>query len=253
MMGKEPGCWQPWIDRVIDSPGAKEVQKRLPLAGRSLGRRSRAHKRRQILRRMLRASAAVLAIWIAALVVGLAVDGIGTGGLIATILATPMAFLGLLLLPRMRAPTADHLRNTPVADLTAQTELYLEAERSRLPAPAREVVDRIGTGLDQLSPQLTSVEPGGAIERDVRKLLGEHLPGLIDSYARLPESMRSRDHAGSTPQDQLVSGLKVVAQEIDNLSEQIARGELDALATRGRYLESRYSNPGDIDGARSTD
>ena len=227
--------------------------KRLPLGGRSLGQRSREFKRKAILRRLLRASGAALTIWIAALVVGFAIDGIGIGGLIATFFAMAVAVVALLLLPPIRVPTPENLRTAAFADLAARTELYLEAERARLPDPARDVIDRIGGGLDQLSPQLATLEAGSPLQMETRKLLGEHLPALIDSYARLPESMRSRGPAGSTPQDRLVSGLKVVAQEIDNISEQIAKGEMDALATRGRYLETKYTIPEDIDGVRSAD
>jgi hypothetical protein len=41
----------------------------------------------------------------------------------------------------------------------------------------------------------------------------------------------------------LVDGLKVIDREIETMTGQIARGELDKLATTGRYLELKYDQP----------
>ncbi len=71
-----------------------------------------------------------------------------------------------------------------------------------------------------------------------------HLPGLIESYTRIPESLRKAPDGGATPEQQLLDGLGVIATEIGTMTTQIARGELDALATRGRYLETKYVSDG---------
>ena len=58
--------------------------------------------------------------------------------------------------------------------------------------------------------------------------------------------MRSRGNAGGRSADQeLVEGLTVIEREIKTMSQNIARGDLDALATRGRYLEIKYQNEND--------
>jgi hypothetical protein len=79
--------------------------------------------------------------------------------------------------------------------------------------------------------------------REVRKLLAEHLPGLVDSYTRIPSSLRGREHAGSTPAAQVTEGLSVIAGEIETMSQNLSRNDLDALAVRGRFLESKYVSP----------
>jgi hypothetical protein len=38
----------------------------------------------------------------------------------------------------------------------------------------------------------------------------------------------------------LVEGLSVIGREIDEMAAQLAQGDLDALSTRGRYLEIKY-------------
>lgn len=206
-------------------------------------------KRQALWRRLVRASAAVLAIWIVAMIVGFVIDGIGIAGLIATFFLMAVAFLGLLLFPRMSVPSSRDLAATPLPELAARTELFLDAQRNHLSARAQDEVDRIGLRLDALSPQLASIGEHDGIASDARSLLGEHLPKLLDSFIRLPVAMRGQGVAGSTPEEQLVDGLRVVEREIEAISQRIAKGELDALATRHRYLETRYSAPEDLDGA----
>ena len=68
---------------------------------------------------------------------------------------------------------------------------------------------------------------------------------LINGYKRIPEPLRRQDHGGKTPEQQLIDGLKLIDREIETMTGQISRGELDKLATRGRFLEIRYDGAGD--------
>jgi hypothetical protein len=45
---------------------------------------------------------------------------------------------------------------------------------------------------------------------------------------------------GRTPDQQLIDGLQLIDGEIGQMTEQLAQGDLDSLAVRGRYLEIRY-------------
>lgn len=206
----------------------------------SLGQRSRRLKRRHRLRKLARATIAVVAIWAAALVAGFAMNGIGTAGLIVTFALMIAGFAGFLSFPRMRVPAPRDVVGADLKTLAGRAELFLEAQRPLLPPPAQTLLDRIGGELDQLSPQLATLGEADPAAHEARRLLGEHLPGLIASYTRIPAELRDRPHAGSTPEQQLVGGLDVIAREIGTMTGEIAGGELDALATRGRYLESKY-------------
>ncbi len=48
---------------------------------------------------------------------------------------------------------------------------------------------------------------------------------------------------GSEPEQQLLEGLVTIADELRRLSEQLVRGDLDALAVEGKFLEQRYKDP----------
>ena len=108
---------------------------------------------------------------------------------------------------------------------------------SVLPA---NVIQDIGIRLDQLAPQLQTLDDNDPAAREVRKLVGEHLPELINGYKRIPDSLKRKEHGGKTPEQQLVDGLKLIDREIETMTGQISRGELDKLAVRGRYLELKY-------------
>lgn len=204
------------------------------------GGRLRQLRWRHRLRRLKRAIVAALAIFFAAPVIGFFVGGIGIDGIFITFVAMVAAFVLLSIYPKMPVPRAEDLGTSDLDRLPGNTQIWLETQRPLLPPGARKLVDRIGADLDQLSPQLHALGDQHEAAHEVRKLVGEHLPSLVESYTRLPVGLRQSLYAGSTPDVQLVGGLQVIAREIETMTRQIARGELDQLAVRGRYLETRY-------------
>ena len=120
------------------------------------------------------------------------------------------------------------------------TEQWLDTQRKLLPAPAQTLVDGIGVKLDMLSPQLAGLSEEQPAAAELRKLIGEQLPELIKSYGKVPPSLRTVARNGKSPDAQLADGLRLIDGEIAEMSEQIAQGDLDSLATRGRFLEIKY-------------
>jgi hypothetical protein len=110
------------------------------------------------------------------------------------------------------------------------------------------LVDSIGVKLEFLAPQLALLDEASPAAGEVRKLVGEQLPELIKGYARVPEPLRRVERNGLTPDQQLAQGLQVIDDEIAQMSTQLAQGDLDLLATRGRYLQIKYQGE-DVGGA----
>jgi hypothetical protein len=75
--------------------------------------------------------------------------------------------------------------------------------------------------------------------------MAEELPELVSGYQRVPANMRRKTGDGISPDRQLMDGLTVVESELGRMTEQLARGHLDRLATQNRYLELKYR---DVDG-----
>ncbi|MBK8374687.1 hypothetical protein [Sphingorhabdus sp.] len=224
-------------DEILDS--ARRSLKRVRM-GPPIGTKSRALRRAHLFGKIARAATAVGVILVGAGVAGAILNGIGFWGVMATALVGAAAGWYFLRFPQLPLPTMESLRQTDLATLAGKTEIWLESQRPALPAPAIPLVQNIGLRLDALAPQLQTLGETDPASREVRKLVGEHLPELINGYKRIPEPLRRQDNSGKTPEQQLVDGLKRIDREIETMTGQIARGELDKLATRERYLEIRY-------------
>jgi hypothetical protein len=217
-------------------------------------RRARLKRQRRLrlqhrLKRLARALAAAGGIFIIALLVGIRGDGLSDQSLLLVFLAMAVSFVLLATFPRMRLPAVQDLRTEKLPGLAESVESWLEARRLRLPTAAQRNVDRLGTLLETLAPQLSNLDPHTPAAAELRALLGEHLPAVVETYLRIPESRRrTPDAAGTTPVAHLTSGLAIIAREIDTLTAEIACGEIDALAVRERYLETRYSGAAEANG-----
>ncbi|MDB5678607.1 hypothetical protein [Sphingomonas bacterium] len=201
------------------------------------GRRAREN---DIAKRVTRAAVADLAIVGVAVTIGLLLGPIGIMGFFLMIVAMLIVSAVLLATPATAAPTYEKLRQTDLKALPAQTGRWLDAQRPALPAPAISVVDQIGLKLDALTPQLATLSEDEPAAAEIRKLVGEQLPEFIKGYERVPAALRGVARNGKTPDQQLVDGLKVIGGQIDEMAGQLAQGDLDALSTRGRYLEIKY-------------
>ena len=230
-------------DEILDS--ARRSLKRVRM-GPPIGTKSRALRRAHFFGKLARTGVVVGGLLIGAGIVGAIIDGIGFWGVMITGVLGAAAVYALMRYPEMPMPTTESLRQTDLGTLAGKTEIWLEAQRPALPAPAIPVVQNIGLRLDALAPQLQTLAETDPASREVRKLVGEHLPELINGYKRIPEPLRRQDNGGKTPEQQLVDGLKRIDREIETMTGQIARGERDKLATRERFLEIRY------DGASET-
>lgn len=212
---------------------------------RSIGKRSRAYKVRHMGQKLLRVVLWWIALLIGSTAFSLIVSPLGVTGVIVIALLALMGSIMLGIFPRMAGVTESNLLESDVASLPVKTEIWLEAQRPALPAPAQHIIDRIGPELDTLATQLKSLDPREPANDEVRRLVGEHLPELVNGYKRVPPSMRGQSSSGGRSADQeLVEGLSVIEREIKTMSQSIARGDLDALATRGRYLEMKYQGDG---------
>lgn len=184
-----------------------------------------------------------LAIIVATLIVGWMMP-IGMGGalIVAALLVAVTLLLAFVRLDTTVAP--EKLAAVPLKALPSKTEAWLETQRPALPAPAQSLIDGIGVRLETLTPQLAMLDEQQPAAMEVRKLLGEQLPELLRGYARVPEPLRKVERNGKSPDAQLAESLKLIDDEIGEMTEQLAQGDLDALATRGRFLEIKYRDDG---------
>lgn len=229
------------VDSRATMNRAEEILDRV--RARTSPRQIKAHRRRVVgfFRRLKYAFFAVLGVMLAGGLIGTFITPLGIGGFFLMLVTMAIAFFGILGWPQASEPTPEQIAKSDLPQLPSQTERWLEAQRPALPAPAQRLADEIGIKLEALGPQFAQLDPREPAAFEFRKLLAEELPELVEGYKRVPEAMRREiRNGGSSPDKQLVEGLRVVDEELVRMSEQLASGDLDKLATQGRYLELKY-------------
>ena len=80
-----------------------------------------------------------------------------------------------------------------------------------------------------------------------------HLPGLIERYEHVPPAYRQeQDGEGKTVDQRLVEGLAAGRSALGEVSEQLARADVAALETQGRFIQSRYGDAADRERRRAS-
>jgi hypothetical protein len=227
---------------------AEDLLRRLSPQGRERARRARARRRKAAARMFRRVVAATSAIFLAMLAYGLFIGPVGFEGIMAAVLAVILSTVAIIAFSRAPEATPEALVQTDLAQLPGRTEEWLERQRPALPAPAARLLDGLGVRLEALAPQLATLNPAEPAAIEVRKLLADDLPELVNGYQRVPQPLRRQARNGQSPDGQLVEGLEVIDSEIARMTAQLASGDLDKLATQGRYLELKYRGDDGVGG-----
>jgi len=188
---------------------------------------------------------AVVLIWLATIMIGL-LKPIGVFGFLAALIAT-VVIAGTLIARGGRQsvtappPSAD-LPNGPMVD---RFDSYIYRVRRLLPSKAQAQLDGISTILPSLKQSLERVDTLDPSAQDARRLMSIHLPNLVDRYANVPAAFRKeQDGEGKTVDERLVESLAAARSALGDVSEQLARQDMAAFETQGRFIKSRYGEEG---------
>lgn len=218
-----------FLRRNLRSVPAREAKKR---------KAKRAFE--EAMRRTRRAGLVFVGLVAALIVYSLAVAPIG---FLTWIVALPTALLFALLTMfwpsrrQQREEAPDPRAPVDLARLAARAEDGLLDRRPELPGRALPAADAILSRLNELQPHLDRLEPNSLQAGDARRLIGEHMPRLVDTYLELPASSRA---PGSEASQRFTESLGIVADELDNLLESCCRDKQMSFDTQHRFLETRY-------------
>lgn len=212
---------------------------------RAAARRERKRLNAGLGRTAAKVAIAVVLVWVATIAVGL-VKPIGIFGFLAALVAT--IIVAAVLIARgsreaivAPAPAAD-LPNGPMVD---RFDSYLFRVRNALPAPAQAQLDSISSILPPLKQTLERVDTLDPRAQDARRLMSIHLPGLIERYSNVPVAYRhEQDGEGKTVDQRLVESLAAARAALCDVSEELARQDMAAFETQGRFIQSRYGEQG---------
>jgi hypothetical protein len=213
---------------------------------RDAARRERQRLNAGLNRFAIRVAVATALIWLATIAIGL-VRPIGMFGFLAALVVTVV--VAILLIARGRGevvaapspPSAD----LPNGAMVERFDSYLYRVRPALPAPAQAQLDSISAVLPPLKQTLQRVDTLDPQAQDARRLMSVHLPGLMDRYMNVPQAYRTeKDGEGKTVDERLVESLAAARTALAEVSERLARGDLAAFETQGRFIKSRYGEQG---------
>jgi hypothetical protein len=171
---------------------------------------------------------------------GAVLGGIGSLGLWSAV-AIALVAVGLFAFWPSEKVAVDYKDDMPVNAVVRRLGDILARKRNALPARAALQADAISRQLPMLESQLSQSELLDPLAQDARRLMGRHLPDLIERYERVPAAYRAeRDAEGLTVDERLVLGLDAAKTALDDLGRKLVRDDMDAFQTQGRFIESRY-------------
>ena len=207
---------------------------------REAARRERQRVNADLGRRVKRVGVAIGLVSLVTIVIGLIVP-IGMFGFLAAVgLAIGIAAL-LAFTPSKEFGATAPSSDLPNGEMVQRFDSYLYKTRRALPAPAQAQIDAISSLLPSLRQTLERVETLDPDAQDARRLMSIHLPGLVDRYLHVPGAFRSEeDGEGKTVDQRLVEGLAAGRNALNEISEKLARADMAAFETQGRFIQSRY-------------
>lgn len=205
-------------------------------------RRERQRLNADVGRRVKRVGVAIGVVSLATIIVGLIVP-IGMFGFLAAVgLAIGIAAL-LAFSPSAARSVAAPSTDLPNGEMVQRFDSYLYRTRRALPAPAQSEIDAISSILPALKQTLERADVLDPNAQDARRLMSIHLPGLVDRYVHVPAAFRKeRDGEGKTVDERLVEGLAAGRTALGEISAQLARADMAAFETQGRFIQSRYGD-----------
>ena len=216
--------------------------------GRDAARRRRERRRRRQLRKLVAMISVIVAATVGTVALGFVGGGIGVGGWLLAMLLTVLACVAIGLWPAGDAPPPAKLATAKPTVLPAQVDAWLDAKRRALPALAAPKVDAISAQLAALGPQLAAVPANDPTALELNRLLGKHLPDLVDRYEQVAPAQRKMAAAPGQPtiERQLVDGLGLIEAELARVNDDLGRADRDAFLVQGKFLENRYGTDGTL-------
>ena len=199
-------------------------------------------------RRVANIGMAIAALIVATIGFGLFVSPIGWTGLFVVALAMMCILVFFSAMPGEKTAKPFN-ESMPNREVVKSFDGFLHRRRAALPAPAARRVDAISQQLPLLESRLGEVDALDPLAQDARRLMGKHLPELIERYEKVPAAYRhERDGEGLTVDERLVASLDAAHAALDDIGAKLAREDLTAFETQGRFIESRYKDGADFKG-----
>lgn len=151
-------------------------------------------------------------------------------------------FLGVQLLS---PPPPLVLGAAAVAELPADLRRLARKLGAQLPNKAQLHLANILTAAAEIEPKLREIDPANPSVISVRQIMAVYIPTTLAAYAALPTGVRStvKLNDGRTADAQITDQLAILEKQMNQVVENLSRGDLFALEAQGRFLEEKFSAP----------
>jgi hypothetical protein len=210
-------------------------------ASRQLAKRKLQRGVREAGRRFRRAGLIFLLLLFALIIADVAGASVGFFTWVFALAGMAMAALFSMLWPTRasRRSTVPAGAAESLDQLAGAREEWLLERCRELPRPALPAVDSILYNLREMQPCLAHVTPNSRLHGETQRLVGEHLPRLVESYLAIPYEARA---PGSQNDLRIAESLDLVAQELHRLCVDVTRERSDGFEVNRRFIESRYGD-----------
>ena len=234
------------LERVL-SEAEEFLRRNIPSRSAREARKRRAQRKWEEFGRRVRRAGLLFGLILAALVVAsILVGGIG---FLTWLVAIPTAFLFACISlgwPSARARRSAVPAGTeaarqalPLDELARRAEEGLMDRCAELPGRALPAAETIVARLADLQPCLAELDPASLLAGEARRLIGQHLPRLVDTYLDLPPPDRA---PSSEPSQRLIESLAIVADELGDILKQASSEKHLSFETQRRFIETRYKD-----------
>ena len=193
-----------------------------------------------LLKTLVRIGIAVGIVSLATIVVGLVIP-IGMFGFLAAV-GLAIGLSAIIAFSEVREIAVPAVTpDLPNGEMVQRFDSYIFRARAALPSPAQAEIDQLSAQLPPLKKTLERIDTLDPNAQDARRLMSIHLPGLIDRYLHVPPAYRGQeDGEGITVDQRLVDALSAGRQALSDINERLARADMAAFETQGRFIKTRY-------------
>jgi hypothetical protein len=190
---------------------------------------------------------------IAGSVLALAGLGLFLGGVISGVLVGPIVVglyaIGAVATPRPRGLGAFTLSgDLDAGQIKNALNRIVSESGKRLPPELAAKVTAIQATILDVLPKVTK----SSIDRRdlfaLERTVSDYLPHTLDNYLTLPRTYAD-GHAvqdGKTPKQLLAVQLDLIDEKMREISDAVAKDDVDKLLAQGRFLEDRFGKTDDL-------
>jgi len=151
----------------------------------------------------------------------------------------------------LEVPLRPEVADNNPESLRAALRYTVDAARPRVSEPVQQAIDRVGEAVEAVLAVYDAAAASNDAAYTLHATVTEYLPDTLERYLRLPQryATERKVRGDRTPRDLVLEQLKVLADELESIADEIHAGNASELAAHGRFLQQRFSRQDPLKGS----